>query len=173
MGVIDKIRDAARTENSIAQVPTTDDPSLRRLAHKDEPEAIARAYYIENAGKERRYYDDYQRKSLAMRATETSISSKREDLTTVRAMVDVAAARGWGSIDLKGSENFRREAWIEAAARGLEGRGYKPSDPDRQEAERRAPDRLSQSPAPSPQAPAPAVAPVAIKAQGEQPSRAV
>lgn len=192
MGVIKTVRDAARSENSITHVPdgvqardvtsptnpvveatpsAANSPSSKRPAHKDEPEAIARAYYVENAGKERRYYDDYQRKTLAMRASETSISSKREDLTTVRSMVEVAASRGWGSIDLKGSENFRREAWIEASARGLESRGYKASDPDRQEAERRAANSVNRSPVATPQTATPSAVADLAKGQAKQPSR--
>jgi hypothetical protein len=76
-----------------------------------------------------------------MRATDTSISSKREDLNTIKAMLNVAAARGWQSVNVKGSAEFRREAWIEGQARGLEVRGHRSSDPDRQEADRRRAER--------------------------------
>lgn len=106
-----------------------------------EPPSIAETYYIEGRGRERRYFDDYQRTSLAMRATDTSISSKREDLNTIRAMFDLAQARGWHTVEVRGSASFKREAWIEATARGLETRGFMASEPERQEAQRRRTER--------------------------------
>ena len=106
-----------------------------------EPPSFAKTYYIEDRGRERRYFDDYQRTSLAMRATDTSISSKREDLDTIRAMFDLAQARGWRTVEVRGSASFKREAWIEATARGLETRGFTASEPERQEAQRRRTER--------------------------------
>lgn len=113
----------------------------KRLPYVSEPEAIARAYYVEDKGGERRYYDDDRRQHLAMRATGSTISSKREDRKTIGAMLALAQARGWAAVDLRGTKEFRREAWIEAQARGLETRGYHATDLDRQEADRRRAER--------------------------------
>lgn len=110
-------------------------------AYAAEPESIARSYYVEERGGERRYYDDYQRKTLAMRADASGISSTREDLNTVRAMLKLAETRGWSEVNLSGTANFRREAWIEATAAGMTALGYKASDLDRQEADRRRAER--------------------------------
>lgn len=154
MVLADSARSALRPNNSIEFAPSPEGEGLHRASpagdppgktsappYRSEPESIAKAYYVEERGGERRYFDDYQRKALAMRATDTSISSKREDLNTVRAMLEIAEARGWHSVEIRGSADFKREAWIEANARGLEGRGYTPSDLDRQEADRRAGER--------------------------------
>lgn len=164
MGIADRLRDAARPTNSIEAVevparspveglhgasPTApaslpNDRAIagvKKPAYASEPESVSKAYYVEDRGGERHYFDDYQRKGLAMRATETSISSKREDLNTVKAMLDVAASRDWVSVEVKGTTEFRREAWIEAQARGVEARGYRASDLDRQEADRRRVER--------------------------------
>ncbi len=110
-------------------------------AYASEPEAISRVYYVEQRGAERRYFDDYQRKALAIRADDASITSKREDLTTIRSMLTMAEARGWGEVSVSGSAAFRREAWIEAAALGIAAQGYKAGDLDRQEADRRRAER--------------------------------
>ena len=149
MALADSARSALRPTNSIEAVPPPGGEGLHRASpgagkaapYTTEPDSIAKAYYVEDRGGERRYFDDYQRKALAMRATETSISSKREDLSTVRAMLEIAEARGWHSVEIRGSAEFKREALIEATVRGLEGRGYTPSDLDRQEADRRAAER--------------------------------
>lgn len=144
MALADRLRDAVRPTNSIGNAAPPDltpPQAAERPAYLAEPESIARSFYVEERGSERRYWQDYTRGSLVMRATATTVSSKREDLDTVRAMLDLAAARGWPSLELSGSATFRREAWIEAQSRGLEARGHRPSDPDRQEAERRRAER--------------------------------
>ena len=126
----------------------------KALPDTPDPEAIAKRYYVEIERNERRYFEDYRKINLAIRATPTSIRSRREDLATIRAMLDLAAARGWPSVAIKGSASFRREVWIEAEARGLPARGHRPTDPDRQEAERRRSDRGRATPAhPTPPAP--------------------
>ena len=48
----------------------------------------------------------------------------------VHAMVDLAVARGWKSIEVTGSKEFRQQAWIEATARGREVKGYEPTPTD-------------------------------------------
>jgi hypothetical protein len=157
MAIADRARDARRPTNSIERVP---EPAASQAtpatsgaappgregkgkdaAYLSEPDGIAKRYYVEDRRGERQYFDDYQRRNLAMRATDTSISSKREDLNTIRAMIEIAEARGWHSVEIRGSAEFKREAWIEARARGLEGRGFTPSDSDRQEADRRRAER--------------------------------
>lgn len=169
MALADRLRDAARPTNSIGSgAPPDPGPARDRAAsgregrppaYLAEPESISRAYYVEERGGERRYWQDYGRTSLVMRATATTVSSKREDLATVRAMLDLAAARGWPSLELSGSATFRREAWIEAQARGLEARGHRPTDPDRQEVERRRAERR-----PSPERAGPALGPIPAEA---------
>jgi hypothetical protein len=132
---------APLSDPSAPAAPDRAAAAARRPAYASEPQSIAKSYYIEEKAGERRYFDDYKRKALAMRATETSITSKREDLNTIRAMLDIAEARGWHSLQIRGSAEFKREAWIEATARGLEGRGFTASDLDRQEADRRRAER--------------------------------
>jgi hypothetical protein len=107
-----------------------------------EPESIAKSHFVVvGVTGERKYYDDYRQQDLAIWSTEAKIMTKRDDLRTIRAMLEIAEARGWHSVEIKGSAEFRREAWIEANARGLEGRGFTPSDADRQEADRRSEQR--------------------------------
>jgi len=114
----------------------------RAAAYMSEPESIAKSYFVvAGITGERKYYDDYRHFVMASWTTETKIMTKRDDLRTIRAMLEIAEARGWHSVEIKGSAEFRREAWIEASARGLEGWGFTPSDADRQEADRRSEQR--------------------------------
>ncbi|MBP2480130.1 hypothetical protein J3A72_000422 [Stenotrophomonas sp. PvP093] len=49
------------------------------------------------------------------------------DQEAIKAMVDTAETRGWGAIKVNGTEQFKAAMWMEAASRGLEVTGYKPS----------------------------------------------
>ena len=49
----------------------------------------------------------------------------------VKAMLDRAQERGWEAIRIKGSEEFQRQAWIAATARGMKAVGYEPTQGDR------------------------------------------
>jgi hypothetical protein len=102
MALADKARDALRHTNSIEAIfssvepprpsgghdtPNPPAPPVARsearsgqnkpAAYVSDPESIAKRYYVEQKQGERRYFEDYQRKNLVMRATDTSISSKR------------------------------------------------------------------------------------------------
>ena len=41
-------------------------------------------------------------------------------------MVELAEAKGWDAIKVKGSEEFKRTVWLQASLRGLQVEGYKP-----------------------------------------------
>ena len=56
------------------------------------------------------------------------------------AMVAIARARGWDEIKVSGSETFRKEVWLEAAAHGMQVKGYTPSEVDKAELAKRAKD---------------------------------
>jgi hypothetical protein len=45
----------------------------------------------------------------------------------VRSLVEIAQVRGWSSITVKGTEEFWRSAWMEAAQAGLKVAGYQPT----------------------------------------------
>jgi hypothetical protein len=42
----------------------------------------------------------------------------------VRGMLDLAEHKGWATLALKGTAEFRREAWLQASQRGMKTRGY-------------------------------------------------
>ncbi|TMV18629.1 relaxase, partial [Rhizobium sp. Td3] len=56
------------------------------------------------------------------------LRSKIYDPTAVRLMIDTAAHRGWTSVEIAGSKEFRREAWLEGQARGIAVKGYQPNE---------------------------------------------
>lgn len=143
MGILDTLR----ASNSIEHTPSPElapEPGAS-LARPDtqpgllgtrpsimaDPANIQATYYIEQAGKERRYYRDIGGKDLAFRASDKALTTKQEDRATVAHMLDVAQARGWGELHVRGSAAFKQEAWIEGQARGLGVKGYEPTADDR------------------------------------------
>lgn len=59
-----------------------------------------------------------------------SLSTASEDRDVIAHMVEVAKAKNWGELQLKGSEEFRRQAWIAAELAGVPTRGFKPGAQD-------------------------------------------
>lgn len=82
---------------------------------------VARAYHFrEPAGK------------IAFTDKLLSISTPDEHPAAIKAMIDRAAERGWGTVSLKGSPEFMRQGWIAATAQGLKALGHAPTAGDRE-----------------------------------------
>ncbi|MEM5386715.1 LPD7 domain-containing protein [Paraburkholderia phymatum] len=60
-----------------------------------------------------------------------SLATASEDRDVIAHMVAVAQAKHWGELQLKGSEEFRRQAWIAAELADMPTRGFKPDAQDR------------------------------------------
>lgn len=97
------------------------------------PERLRRKYYVAEAGAgdEARVYADPRGEYLAFKVTSERMATRLEDAGVVRDMVSIAQHRGWKEVELRGSEEFRRTAWLEASVRGLSVRGYEPDPVDR------------------------------------------
>jgi hypothetical protein len=63
-------------------------------------------------------------------------SSNSENIA--ESMVRLAETRGWDEIKVAGTEAFRKEVWLEAAARGMHVKGYWPTEQDKVEILKRA-----------------------------------
>jgi len=72
------------------------------------------------------------------------LATREDDRGTAADMVTVAQAKGWQQVTLKGSEPFRRNAWLEAQLAGIKTQGFEPKEQDRAmlEAARRERDSL-------------------------------
>jgi len=57
----------------------------------------------------------------------TTRSLERRDASTI---VDMAEAKGWGSIVVKGTTEFKQKIWIEAQSRGITTKGFSPNRDD-------------------------------------------
>lgn len=111
----------------------------RSEAQGDVPERIQRRYLTESrGGPGLGYYADARSETAAFRDQGRRLSTDRNDPHVVRDLVAIAQHRGWTSISVRGQTEFRREVFLLARAAGLDVRGYRPTERDRQQAERRA-----------------------------------
>ena len=107
------------------------------LAQGDVPEAVRRRYLTEGRGAQLAFYADQTTKHPAFHDAGRRLMAERTNPSVIKDMLSIAEHRGWSEIRVRGSVEFRREAWMQAQARGLEVDGYKPTDRDRQALERR------------------------------------
>jgi hypothetical protein len=104
----------------------------------DVPDPLRRRYYLDDrGGPGLGFYADARVQTAAFRDLGARLVTPRSDPNTIRDMAAVAHHRGWIVVVVHGEKDFRREAWLTACALGMEVRGYKPSERDRQELERR------------------------------------
>ncbi|MCS0585417.1 hypothetical protein NX784_27935 [Massilia pinisoli] len=70
------------------------------------------------------------------------LATRGEHPEVIVALVEIARERGWNSVTVKGSESFRRAAWMEATRNGLQVAGYKPTELDLAQLNQREPANL-------------------------------
>lgn len=73
---------------------------------------------------------DKQSQALQFEFRHDKLHTDMEDSQTVNAMLDVATSKNWSAIQLKGTEEFRRSVWLEATLRGIQTKGYQPTEHD-------------------------------------------
>lgn len=140
-------REAARTAPDGAAAAVQAPPGGKRseagrkpsLALGDVPEPLLRRYYVEprRFGSELAFSMDAKAKEPAFRDVGGALVTRATDTQVIRDMVTIAAHRGWSAIQARGDADFKREVWLAAKSQGLEVRGYKPSERDQQELDRR------------------------------------
>lgn len=67
---------------------------------------------------------------VAFEVTEVKIATHSTDKRLIEDMMAVAKAKGWQDIKLSGSQEFRREAWLQAESQGIATKGYTPKQSD-------------------------------------------
>lgn len=118
--------------------PAVAEAAIKRQNHPSTDD-VAKKHNLYTLDKRetRVYFADHQQKQEIMRSTPDKVSTKREDKHTVSAMLDIAKARGWETVKLKGSVNYKREAWVQASMAGIKVDGYAHDATDQQELRRR------------------------------------
>lgn len=126
-------------EDPAAKSAPTDKPASAALQDNALPDRIRRKYYVvanesekDGSDGKARLYADARAEYLAFKVTEDRLVTRLAAAEVIRDMVSVAQHRHWDALHVRGSVEFRREAWLEASARGMEVQGYQPTELDRQ-----------------------------------------
>lgn len=126
-------------EDSATKSASADKSSSATVDDNTLPDRIRRKYYVvaNEPGKDgpdgkARLYADERGEYLAFKITEDRLVTRLAAADVIRDMVSVAQHRRWDALHVRGSSEFRREAWLEASARGMEVQGYQPTELDRQ-----------------------------------------
>jgi len=102
-------------------VVSGNEPALTEDKANAVPASVARRFLKVEAD----YY--FPDKTLAFSDRGEKLATKGAHPEVVRSLVEIAQARGWSNITVKGTEEFRRSAWMQAAQAGLKVAGYQPT----------------------------------------------
>ncbi|MFP3709707.1 LPD7 domain-containing protein [Paraburkholderia sp. SIMBA_009] len=139
---------AAESTNSVADVNTTLDagdanvPQYKRVEREKlmtpVPSHVARRFA---QGNKNQYFFDQQRQKLAFVDKGLRLETKDASPVVAESLVEIAMARGWETLRVKGSKDFRREVWLAAELAGAEVVGYDPTEADKELLERKLEER--------------------------------
>lgn len=110
------------------------DPSLTIVP----PEVESAFLKVQN-----KFYHPKNQKRVAFEDHGKKLHTALSEAPIVLAMVQIAEARGWKEIKVSGTPEFRKEAWRAAALRGISVQGYKPTELDLADLERRMPKKAA------------------------------
>lgn len=108
------------TQNSIRAKPIFEKTGY------DVPKSVSNQYVVHD-GK----FLDRKSETVHFEDTGRTLATASEDRSVIAHMIEVAKAKNWSELQLKGTEEFRRQAWIAAELAGVPTRGFRPKALDR------------------------------------------
>ena len=128
-------RTETATANRVGPAPAAGRPP-RSTARGDLPEALLDRYLVERdrQGRPERFFRDHRAAEPMFRDRGRSLVSSHAYPDAIADMLKIARHRGWDQVRVTGDPAFRREVWVQAQAMGLEVRGHRPRERDRQAA---------------------------------------
>lgn len=137
--------------------PGTDRTGQDKQADDEEPPRwsipanLHRRYIVD---KDSKFYFRDRQQALAFEDLGSRIRTKHDDADVAVSMVELAEAKGWRHVRLRGSAEFKRHAWMAASERGLTISGYRPSPLDKSQLAERLADQQHPPSEPVPADPA-------------------
>jgi len=141
-GVLRKANDAQRraadhertaTDNKVEsdEVFTASKSDMKAVI----PPEVERQYRRDGS----KYYELTKPEVVAFEDKGNRLETRSNSEQVAENLVRIAKARGWDEIKVSGSEAFRKEAWLEAAANGMHVKGYTPSEQHKEALAKRSP----------------------------------
>lgn len=100
------------------------------------PEAVYNAFRVQGNQDKGIYYYKDNPEVEAFRDSGKKLETKSSAAYVAKSMIELAESKNWDSIKVTGTEKFKREAWLQASAKGIEVKGYKPTEQDLQDLEK-------------------------------------
>ncbi|MES2899579.1 MAG: LPD7 domain-containing protein [Pseudomonadota bacterium] len=120
---------AAVGPETVQDAPRPRDKARGKVEAEEEfvlPERLRKRYLIAD----NKYYLRDNETTLAFEDSGKRLSTNHDDPDIAISMVELAQAKHWRSIRVKGTLDFQREVWLAAHLRGIEVTGYKPDKLD-------------------------------------------
>jgi hypothetical protein len=95
-------------------------PVFKKTGYEIPPKVAA--LYVAHEGK----FVDRKTEQVHFEDKGRSLATESNDRSVIAYMVEVAKAKNWGTVTLKGAEEFRRQGWIAAELAGLKSNGFRP-----------------------------------------------
>ena len=90
------------------------------------PKALLNKYYVVDD----KYHFKGNPEKVAFEDSGKALKTTIDDKHIAASMVEVAKSKKWETIQVKGSEEFKRNVWLEASIKGMTVKGYEPRDID-------------------------------------------
>lgn len=148
MEAIDSRADKHRTAQPEAGINRVESDEIATARQANNPPIVPpeiEKQYLRVGGK---YYHSRNSDLVAFEDKGNKLETKSNSENIAETMVRIANARGWDEIKVSGTETFRKEAWLEAASRGMHVKGYWPSEKDKAELAKRVNDYEAKQVAP-------------------------
>ena len=118
--------DDPNAAGTVGEHPTSSASASNRIV----PDAVSHRFLRID---DRYYFPD---RTLAFVDTGTRLKVQTHNLEVVHSIVAIRQARGWQTVSLKGTHEFRQKVWHEATLQGIGVHGYEPSAVEMQQLQR-------------------------------------
>ena len=98
--------------------------------NKPIPEEINKRFLIDGNQDKAKYFYKEKPDVEAFRDKGKKLVTTSSATMIANSMVSLADSKKWESIKVTGEKKFRREVWLEASAKGIDVKGYKPTEQD-------------------------------------------
>lgn len=125
----DDVNPKRDTEQRQQEPKSNDEPPKEASSPEKEfvtPETLRKRYLQA----ENRYHFRDAESTLAFEDHGRRLATPHNDPDVARSMVELAQAKLWATIKLTGTDEFKREAWLQASLRGMDVQGYAPRTVD-------------------------------------------
>lgn len=125
-------------QSAPTQQPETDEPELPRpealerqpildLAYERPPKHLQSRYVVADNGQ---YLSADNHTTVLFEDKGNALKTAKSDQQTIQDMLEVAKAKGWDSIKISGSPEFKSQMYVAAESQGIKTSGYKPTPAD-------------------------------------------